>query len=192
MFKEAIGYEDISLLPNFSDITSRKQVSTKTKISKNKYIDIPIILSPMDTVSSVKSCTKINQIGGAGVLHRFMSIEDQTLKSKKIKDQSNFCINAIGLKDAKNRLQSLAEYTDIFFLDTANGLSTQVEEFLIEYKQSPFTQDIIVGNTLTKERKHNEQTRKHNAECGIQITNSRIQENRPKRIGSRILHRFLD
>jgi IMP dehydrogenase len=151
MFKEAIGYEDISLLPNFSDITSRKQVSTKTKISKNKYIDIPIILSPMDTVSSVKSCTKINQIGGAGVLHRFMSIEDQTLKSKKIKDQSNFCINAIGLKDAKNRLQSLAEYTDIFFLDTANGLSTQVEEFLIEYKQSPFTQDIIVGNTLTKE-----------------------------------------
>ena len=71
MFQEAIGYEDISLLPNFSNITSRKQVSTVTKISKNKYIDIPIILSPMDTVSSVKSCIKINQIGGAGVLHRF-------------------------------------------------------------------------------------------------------------------------
>jgi IMP dehydrogenase len=151
MFQEAIGYEDISLLPNFSNITSRKQVSTVTKISKNKYIDIPIILSPMDTVSSVKSCIKINQIGGAGVLHRFMSIEDQAFKSKTIKDQSNFCINAIGLKDAKNRLQSLAQYTDIFFLDTANGLSTQVEDFLIEYKQSSFTQDIIVGNTLTKE-----------------------------------------
>ena len=52
---------------------------------KFKYL-FPIILSPMDTVSSVKSCTKINQIGGAGVLHRFMSIEDQTLKSKKIKE----------------------------------------------------------------------------------------------------------
>lgn len=151
MFKEAIGYEDISLLPNFSNITSRKQVSTITKISKNKYIDIPIILSPMDTISSVKSCIKINQIGGAGVLHRFMSIEDQVAKSKKIKDNSNFCINAIGLKDAKDRLEALSAHTDIFFLDTANGLSSNVEDFLIEYKQSLYSQDIIVGNTLTKE-----------------------------------------
>lgn len=151
MFKEALGYEDISLLPNFSNISSRKNVCTITKISKTKYIDIPIILSPMDTVSSVKSCIKINQIGGAGVLHRFMSIEDQVLKSKKIKDASNFCINAIGLKDAKERIESLSKCTDIFFLDTANGLSSNVEDFLIEYKQSSHWQDVIVGNTLTKE-----------------------------------------
>jgi len=151
MFKEALGYEDISLLPNFSNISSRKNVCTITKISKSKYIDIPIILSPMDTVSSVKSCIKINQIGGAGVLHRFMSIEDQVLKSKKIKNESNFCINAIGLKDAKERIESLSKYTDIFFLDTANGLSSNVEDFLIEYKQSSHWQDVIVGNTLTKE-----------------------------------------
>lgn len=150
-FKEAIGYDDISLLPNFSEISSRKKVSTITKISKNKYIDLPIILSPMDTVSSVKSCIKINQIGGAGVLHRFMDPIDQVEKSKKIKDNSNFCINAIGLKDAKNRLEALSEYTDVFFLDTANGLSSRVEDFLIEYKQSSYKQDVIVGNTLTKE-----------------------------------------
>lgn len=153
MFKEALGYEDISLLPNFSNISSRKNVCTITKISKSKYIDIPIILSPMDTVSSVKSCIKINQIGGAGVLHRFMSIEDQVLKSKKIKNESNFCINAIGLKDAKERIESLSKYTDIFFLDTANGLSSNVEDFLIEYKQSSYWQDVIVGNTLTKRKR---------------------------------------
>jgi len=150
-FKEALGYDDISILPNFSDIVSRKEISTVSKISKNKYIDIPIILSPMDTVSSVKSCIKINTIGGAGVLHRFMSIEDQAEKSKKIREGSNFCINAIGLKDSFNRMEALSPYTDIFFLDTANGLSIQVEDFLIAYKQSKFTQDIIVGNTLTKQ-----------------------------------------
>lgn len=149
--KEALGYDDISLLPNFSNISSRKHVSTKTKISKNKYIDLPIILSPMDSISSVKGCTKINQIGGAGVLHRFMPIEEQVSKAKKIKDNSNFCVNAIGLKDSKERLEKLSLYTDIFFLDTANGLSTKVEDFLINYKQSNYKQDIIVGNTLTKE-----------------------------------------
>ncbi|NBU99728.1 MAG: guanosine monophosphate reductase, partial [Spirochaetia bacterium] len=150
-FIEALGYDDISLLPNFSDIISRKEVNTITKISKSKYIDIPIILSPMDTVSSVKSCIKINRVGGAGVLHRFMSPDDQAKKAKHIKDESNFCINAIGLKDFKERIEMISEYTDIFFLDTANGLSQNVEDFLIWYKQSSYKQDIIVGNTLTKE-----------------------------------------
>ena len=99
-FKEALSYDDISLLPNFSDITSRKEVDTSTKISRNHTIKIPIIISPMDTVSSVKSCIKMNKLGGVGVLHRFMSINDQAAKAKIIKDESNFCITAIGLKDS--------------------------------------------------------------------------------------------
>lgn len=150
-FKEALSYDDISLLPNFSDISSRKEVDTITKISRNNQIKIPIILSPMDTVSSVKSCIKINTIGGAGVLHRFMTIEDQRHKSKIIKDKSGLSINAIGLKDAEERIKSTNTYTDIYFLDTANGLAKNVEDFLRWYKTAGFSQDIIVGNTLTKE-----------------------------------------
>jgi IMP dehydrogenase len=150
-FVEALSYDDISLLPNFSDISSRKEVDTTTKISRNNYRKIPIILSPMDTISSVKSCIKINKIGGSGVLHRFMSIEDQRSKSKFIKDESGFSINAIGLKDAEERIRATSSYTDIYFLDTANGLAKNVEDFLRWYKTSGFSQDIIVGNTLTKQ-----------------------------------------
>lgn len=150
-FKQALGYDDLQLLPNFSDITSRKEIDTTTKISRNFKIKLPIILSPMDTVSSVKSCVKMNQIGAAGVLHRFMSPEDQRSKSKIIKDESNFCITAIGLKDAEERIRLTSTYTDIYFLDTANGLCKNVEDFLRWYKTSNFSQDIIVGNTLTKE-----------------------------------------
>ena len=153
-FREAIGYDDICLLPNFSDITSRKEVDTTTKISRSKYIDYPIIISPMDTVSSVKGCIKINKLGGAGVLHRFMSPLEQAMKAKKIKDESNFCITAIGLKDCEERIIETSKYTDIYFLDTANGLAKNVEDFLIYFKTSNFTQDIIVGNTLTKESVH--------------------------------------
>jgi IMP dehydrogenase len=150
-FKEALGYDDISLLPNFSDISSRKEIDTTTKISRNHYIKIPIILSPMDTVSSVKSCIKINKIGGAGVLHRFMSIDEQRSKAKLIKDQTNFCVTAIGLKDAEQRIRATSTYTDLYFLDTANGLAKNVEDFLRWYKTAGFSQDIIVGNTLTKQ-----------------------------------------
>jgi len=150
-FKEALGYDDISLLPNFSNISSRKEIDTTAKISRNHYIKIPIILSPMDTVSSVKSCIKINKIGGAGVLHRFMSVDDQKAKTKIIKDETNFCVTAIGLKDAEERIRATSIYTDVYFLDTANGLSKNVEDFLRWYKTSGFSQDIIVGNTLTKQ-----------------------------------------
>ncbi len=150
-FKEALSYDDISLLPNFSDISSRKEVSTETKISKNNLIKIPIILSPMDTVSSVKSCIKMNKIGAAGVLHRFMSIEEQAEKARKIKDESGLCITAIGLKDATERINATSNYSDIFFLDTANGLAKNVEDFLRAYKTSGYKQDVIVGNTLTKQ-----------------------------------------
>ena len=151
MFKTALGYDDISLLPNFSDINSRKEVDTTTKISKHHTIKIPIILSPMDTVSSVKSCIKMNRLGAAGVLHRFMDIDEQASKAKLIKDESNFCVTAIGLKDADNRIRATSTYTDIYFLDTANGLAKNVEDFLRWYKTAGFSQDIIVGNTLTKE-----------------------------------------
>ena len=150
-FKEALSYDDISLLPNFSDIASRKEVDTSTKISRNHTIKIPIVLSPMDTVSSVKSCIKMNRLGGIGVLHRFMSINDQASKAKTIKDESNFCVTAIGLKDAEERIKATSTFTDIYFLDTANGLAKNVEDFLRWYKTSGFTQDVIVGNTLTKE-----------------------------------------
>jgi IMP dehydrogenase/GMP reductase len=150
-FKQGLGYDDIQLLPNFSDITSRKEIDTTTKISRNFKIKLPIILSPMDTVSSVKSCIKMNQMGAAGVLHRFMSPQDQKSKSKTIKDESNFCITAIGLKDAEERIRLTSTYTDIYFLDTANGLCKNVEDFLRWFKTSNFSQDIIVGNTLTKE-----------------------------------------
>jgi hypothetical protein len=80
-----------------------------------------------------------------------MSIEEQSLKCKKIKDESGFCVTAIGLKDAEERIKSTSKYTDIYFLDTANGLAKRVEDFLIWYKTSNFSQDIIVGNTLTKQ-----------------------------------------
>ena len=103
-FLTALGYDDISLLPNFSDINSRKEVSTRSKISRNNFVELPIVLSPMDTVSSVKSCIKMNKLGAIGVLHRFMSLDDQRSKAKTIKDESGFCVTAIGLKDAEERI----------------------------------------------------------------------------------------
>ena len=80
-FKTAVGFDDINLLPNFSEVTSRRDIDTSSRMAKVNWppsstasiLEYPIILSPMDTVSSVESCIAMNKIGAAGVLHRFMS-----------------------------------------------------------------------------------------------------------------------
>ena len=153
-FELALGYDDISLLPNFSEVNSRKDVSTKTNISRNIEIEFPIVLSPMDSVSTVESCIKMNQIGAAGILHRFMSIDEQSKKTKEIREKSGKSFSAIGLSDYKDRIPALIENgCQLLFLDSANGLSKKVFDFVKWfYSESLFAGvDLIVGNTLSKE-----------------------------------------
>lgn len=149
----ALGYDDISLLPNFSKIESRKDVNTDTILSKNIKLKIPLISSPMDTVSTINSCVAMNEIGAAGILHRFMTIEEQCKRAKKIKDRSGVSYCAIGIHDFYNRLEALNKVgVDLFFLDSANGLSERIFSLTKwYYNTKTYKQDFIVGNTLTKE-----------------------------------------
>jgi len=142
---------DIKIALGFDD-RSRKEIDTTTQISRNITIKYPLIASPMDTISDVEMCICLNKMGAAGILHRFMSIEHQVQKAKNIKNESGKCYVAVGLKDSTQRMTELNKkiFPDLFFLDTANGSSILVEEFT-RWAKETFAQDIIVGNTLTKE-----------------------------------------
>src|SRR3990167_9820845 len=153
-FETALGYDDISFIPNFSEIDSRKDVSTKTILSRNVELEYPLILSPMDSVSTVKSCIAMNKIGAAGILHRFMSIEEQSQKSNEITKECGVCYSAIGLNKAEDRINALIKNgTKVIVLDSANGLSKRVSEFSKWFKSKKEYKDIdfISGNTLSKE-----------------------------------------
>lgn len=154
-FELAYGYDDISLLPNFSEVNSRKEVSTKTILSRNISIEYPLVLSPMDRVSTVESCIKMNYIGAAGILHRFMSIEEQSQKTRQIKEACGKSYSAICLRDYQYRIPALINNgVDLLFIDSANGLSKNVFDFTKWfYIDSGYNSkcDLIVGNTLSKE-----------------------------------------
>lgn len=155
--KIAHGFDDINLLPNFSEVMSRKDIDTSSHIAKviwqkedQTALKYPIILSPMDTISSVESCIAMNEMGAAGILHRFMSWEDRLDQAKEIKEKSGKCYFAVGLDDF-DRLNELQNVVDLYFLDVAHGTTKKVFEFIREfhevygYMQVP----IITGNTLT-------------------------------------------
>jgi len=133
--RQALGFDDIGLIAaDQTNIASRRQVWTTSKISRNITIEYPIISSPMDTISDVDTCIALNNIGAAGILHRFMSIEEQVEKAEKINKESGAAYVAIGLGDYEERINTLLKSSadpDLLFLDTANGASIQVTEFMI-------------------------------------------------------------
>ena len=77
MKKTALTYDDIQLIPAYSEIKSRQSINLKTMLTKRYGLLQPLVASPMDTVCGYEMAYKMAMMGGAGVIHRFMSIEEQ-------------------------------------------------------------------------------------------------------------------
>ena len=69
-FKEAVTYDDMLLVPQYSDITSRSEVDITSCLGHRDF-SLPIIASPMDTVSGAGMATAMSEAGGLAVLHRY-------------------------------------------------------------------------------------------------------------------------
>ena len=77
MKKVALTYDDIQLVPAYSEITSRQNIKLHTMLSKRYGLLQPLVASPMDTVCELDMALKMAQMGGVGCIHRFISVEEQ-------------------------------------------------------------------------------------------------------------------
>ena len=75
--KKSLSYDDVLLIPQYSDIRSRKEVSTVTDLGNGLVLDLPILASPMDTVSEAPMAIALGAAGGAAIIHRYNSIQEQ-------------------------------------------------------------------------------------------------------------------
>ena len=84
ILKEGLTYDDVLVVPAYSEIHPN-EVSTTTLFSKNIKLNLPIVSAAMDTVTESKMAIAIAQEGGIGVLHKNMSIVNQTSEVRKVK-----------------------------------------------------------------------------------------------------------
>ena len=82
--KTYLTYDDVNIVPKFSEVLSRENVDLSTRFTKNTTLSIPIVSSPMDTVTELDMAKEMLDMGGVGVIHRFQSIETQVRMMKSL------------------------------------------------------------------------------------------------------------
>ena len=75
--KTYLTYDDVNIVPKYSELESRDKVDLTTRFTKNTVLSIPIVTSPMDTVTELDMAKEMLNWGSVGVIHRFQSIERQ-------------------------------------------------------------------------------------------------------------------
>lgn len=89
----ALTYDDVLLVPQFSDVESRKRLSTQTRLTPKLTLQVPIVSANMDTVTESEMAIAMAREGGIGIIHRFMSIQEQVQQIVRVKKAESFIVD---------------------------------------------------------------------------------------------------
>jgi IMP dehydrogenase len=146
------SFDDVLISPKYNKIKSRKDVVFRTKVTRNYFLDAPLLAANMDTVCESEMAIALGKLGGLGVIHRFLTTEQQAYEVKKVRENGLICAAAIGVKDYEERMKVLSESgVNIVVLDIAHGHSKRAGKVLDWIKENYPSIDILVGNIATKD-----------------------------------------
>ncbi|MGA1279595.1 MAG: IMP dehydrogenase [Candidatus Nanopelagicaceae bacterium] len=146
-----LTYDDVLLLPDASDVVP-SEVDTKTQLTRNISLDIPLVSSAMDTVTESPMAIAMAKAGGIGIIHRNLSIDEQVTHVKLVKGAGLIVGAAVGVgDDGFARAQALIDAgIDVVVVDTAHGHHRAVLEAIEKIKNSYGEQEVIGGNVATR------------------------------------------
>jgi IMP dehydrogenase len=155
----ALSFDDISLVPRYNNIVSRKNADTSVEFGGLK-LNIPIMSANMDTITGVTMARTMRTQGGLGFLHRFCSIEDNVQMYLDAVAQERMYPNerpvaqeavvSLGVNEGLDRFSALYECGARFFcIDIAHGHSRPVGELITKIKEVDSAVHVTAGNVCT-------------------------------------------
>ncbi len=150
--KEALTFDDVLLLPKFSNVLP-SNTNISLNLTKKIKLKVPFLSSAMDTVTESKMAIGIGKEGGLGIIHRNLNIKYQSEEVKKVKLKKMFVGAAIGTnsEDIDRAKSLIINGVDLIVIDTAHGHSKKVLYTLSKIKKISKDVPVCVGNIATGE-----------------------------------------
>jgi IMP dehydrogenase len=152
--QKTYSYDDVLLVPKYSEIESRSQVSLDSKLGADLTFRTPIIASPMDTVSGLEMALALSRLGGVAIIHRYNTIEEQAAIVRQVKNAGERVGAAIGSTgDYMERVTALYNAgVDFICIDVAHGHHINVFRAIRNIRDSYGPSiHIMAGNVATSE-----------------------------------------
>jgi IMP dehydrogenase len=151
-----ICFDDILMVPQYSEVISRTAVDLKMPIGGKTWLDFPVIASPMDTVCEKDMAIAIAEAGGIGIIHRFMSAKNQINMVKEVYNYNDLglpvgaALSSTFLEEHVEKL--ISSGASMLLIDTANGHSKMAIDATIRLKNLVGDSvHIMSGNVATVE-----------------------------------------
>ncbi len=176
---QGLTFDDVLLVPNYSEVLP-KNVSTKTRLTKNITLSIPFMSAAMDTVTESAMAIAMAQQGGIGIIHKNLGIENQAKEVERVKRyesgrianpitlpvsatvgdalriQKTHNIGGIPIVDANGILVGIVTNRDLRFENLAKSNNTPISEIM--------TTDLVTGRLTTTIEEANNLFKQHSIE----------------------------
>jgi IMP dehydrogenase len=146
-----LTYDDVLLLPDASEVVP-SEVDTKSYLTRNIQLEIPLVSAAMDTVTESAMAIAMAKLGGIGIIHRNLPVAEQVTHAKLVKGAGLRVGAAVGVgDDGFERATALIEVgVDVVVVDTAHGHHRAVLDAIERIKKRFPGQEIIGGNVATR------------------------------------------
>ncbi|WP_411966335.1 guanosine monophosphate reductase [Haloferax sp. YSMS24] len=150
--RTGLSYGDALLVPQRSPVDSRSDVDLSTNVTPNLRLETPLVSAAMDTVTEATLADTLSDLGGLGVVHRFLDIETQADHVRRVADGGGTVAGAVGINESYlDRTGALLEAgADAIVVDIAHG---HMERCLdaVAHIRDEFDPEIVAGNVVTPE-----------------------------------------
>ena len=153
----ALTYDDVLLVPQHSDVSSRRRLSTQTKLTRKIVLQAPIVSANMDTVTESEMAIAMARQGGIGIVHRFMTVDEQVKQIERVKKAESFIVEdpiALTVSHTVGDVKKIVEETytgGILVLDGSERLVGIVttRDLLFEKDSRKLLSEVMTRNVVT-------------------------------------------